>query len=415
MASQGNKFESILKGISSYDTNSRHAHSSMGGFELKEDSDLSSDLSGGVGAFFVRSVIGHMQIDEHHIFQWHLQNKYMQYLVFNHYAEGCMPKTYSLSALINSSGGKTLVEELFQQHYFLKSTMGHGSGKNNNFDRTRDYEGILTSYSNKPDFDEEWILQKKLKLVGEYRIHTFSKDLINGLTFTISGESQSYVHAEKFLKHFLAKVPASLFLGTLIGWDIGLDDNNHYHIIEANFTGFHPEYRRGFQTTGYVEDNSYGPICCALLNLYWKLHHGCFIDSISEGLLSIFKFYQDSLFYISLFKNTNSELLHCPTDNKLSSAIIYWGSHNNQRTTTLISYFRLANIAEKYFIIVEKGLEVEAYCTFTSLTNIQIIYERSLFTINQQVVIEKLSYLRKKVICCYHVIRAMKLNSALII
>jgi hypothetical protein len=413
MVGQDNKFEDILQDIEITARKMKHVDFPCAEFELKEDGKLSTDLSGGVGAFFVRSVLAQMQISEHHIFNWHLQNKYMQYLVFNYYLERCMPETYSLTALLNTDEGKNLVTGLFQQNYFLKATLGHGSGTAKNFDRTAEFNKILTSYSNKADFEEEWIIQKRLNFIGEYRVHTFGKDLIHGLTFTMSGEGSLHINAEEYLTEFLSKVPDSLFIGTLIGWDIGLDDHNHFYIIEANFTGFHPQYRRGFQTTGYVEDNSYGPTCCALINEYFNLHHGCFIHAISVGLLSVFKFYQDTLIFIHLLQNSNLILIQKSNDGILPPVIIYWGSLNNGQLTTLISYFKLVGFTDTYYILVEKGLEIEAYREFASFKNTQLVYEQSLFTKGQLEVIDQFNYLRKKAFCYYHLLRMLRLTTAI--
>lgn len=404
----------IIREIEDFNVRMEPIDSSRGGFELFEDRQISANLSGGVGAFFVRSILSLMHINEHHVFKWHLENKYMQYLIFNHYCPGCMPTTYSLSAILNKNNSNTVISSLFKHGYFLKATLGHGSGRTNSFDRTSGYDRIIASYQLKGDFDEEWIVQKKVKLSYEYRIHTFDKKILYGLTFNVGKpNSGSYNEVEAFLKGFLDHVPESLFWGTLIGWDIGLDQTGSYYIIEANFTGFHPEYRRGFQTTGFVEDNSYGPICCALLNWHWKYNYGTFIDSISNELFSIFKFYKEYIFYMNLFSAKHLEVIQKRRIDQTLNAIIYWGNPKNYLITKLISYFHLVNFADQYYVIIQNGSELEASRLFLPFHQVQLIFETSLFTADQYLLVNQLSYQRKTQICRYHVLREMKLELAL--
>jgi len=414
MATQESIFKIIIQEIEDFNLRMVEIKSSRGGFELIEDGQLSANLSGGVGAFFVRSALSLMNIDEHHVFMWHLENKYMQYLIFNHYCRGCMPVTYSLSAILYRSNSIALVKRLFKHHYFLKATLGHGSGRTNSFDRTIEFDKIIKSYQLRGDYDEEWILQKKLCLTHEYRIHTFGKEILYGLTFKISGQnSVGNEPAIAFLADFFKKVPVSLFSGNLIAWDIGLDNTGRYYIIEANFTGFHPHYRRGFQTTGFVEDNSYGPICCALLNCHWKYKYGTFIDSISDGLLSVFQFYRACIFYMNLFQQL--DLTKYKQSDQIPDVIIHLEKSANTFITTLINYFQLVNFAKKYYVIVQKGSDGEASRLFQSFHQVQLIFESSLFTEDQYILLKHLSPQRQKQMSCYHALRRMKIGLAIML
>jgi len=385
-------------------------------FELSPDPRLILSLSGGVGAFFIRAILNRLNIDEHHVFKWRLENKYMQYLVLNYYCHGCMPETISLSRVANKTNGNQFAKRLFTKGFFLKATLGHGSARTNSFDRTKDFDKIFQSYKLKDGFDEEWILQQKLNITDEYRIHTFGKDIIYGLTFNLknSGSANNYT-AEEFVSDLLRKIPDNLLIGSLIGWDIGLSSSNKYYIIEANFTGYHPIYRRGFQTSGYVEDNTFGPIICAWLNNYLKYRYGTFISSIDEKLQSDFQFYNECIYYMNLFKPEHFELLKNKKSGVPLSAIIYWPDQNNQFTLNLITHLQIINLIDHYYIIIGDGYITDATSLYEKDHRIHLLAESSLFNENEYSLSKQLNFEKKKQLCHSIVLKKMKLDTAFII
>lgn len=237
-------------------------------FKLFPYDFLISELSGNYGALFVRAIMNQLNINENHIFKWRLENKYQQYQIFNHYLPGRLPHTLSFSKLLKKRDGIQKIKALFKKGYFLKSTLGDASRSTNTWDKTAEFVGISKLTSVLANNYESYMLQKRLPIRSEFRVHTFSKEIIPALTYLVEGpmKTSNFESVENFIKEVLQNLPDSLLMGTLIAWDIALTDDNHYYIIEGNFTGFHPEYRRGFQTTGYVDDHRYGAIICAWVN-----------------------------------------------------------------------------------------------------------------------------------------------------
>ncbi|MBB6270536.1 hypothetical protein HDF26_000963 [Pedobacter cryoconitis] len=380
-------------------------------FELWRDPVLQSNLSGNIGILFIRSILKKLNIDEHRVFQWRLEHKYWQYQVLNYYIPGCMAQTISLSKLLNEPDGVQKINELCEAGFFIKSALGDSSGRDNNFDRTSELNEIINFYHKKHDHDEEWILQKRLNFKKEFRIHTFQKDLIPGLTSITEGQDLSGSYpAEEFVKMILKKLPNAIMNGTLMGWDIGLTDKNEHYVIETNITGFHPKSNRGFQTSGYFGDPDYGTIMSAWLNNYFRNEYNVSIDSVENDLSLSDKFYTDFIFYSSIFNDEQLHILDKGTKDINNSAIIYLGDHTDSRLLMVVNYICLANFAKtSYLIVSEKN--------FTTISNIfkgnkliKILAEHTLFTDEQYKLIKHLSYERRKKICHYHTLRLIKEN-----
>ena len=382
---------------------------------LWNDPSLLSNLSGWIGALLVRSVLHQLKIDEYHVFSWRLENKYIQYLVFNHYLPGDVPETFGLTELLSRTKGVQQIEKLIDQGFFVKATLGDGSGRTKSFDRTADLDDIIHDHFPRHFLDEDWILQKKLDLVQEFRIHSFSKEIIYGLTFNTQGTGlANHDGAEEFLRTVLEKLPDTILQGTLIGWDIGLNSNGKYDIIEANFTGFHPIYRRGFQTTGFVDDNTFGPIVSAWINNYFRAGFGVSIAAVDHNLLSAFPYLKAFLFYSGLLKNISIDLLCNPTKKDLS-AILYLEEYTDQHLITLIHFFQKVGFAAKYYVISnEKSYKVVA-ALFVMYPSVHVVAEHTLFTKERYQLIRKLNYGGRKMACCTSFVRLMQEQSYVII
>ncbi|WP_158799930.1 hypothetical protein [Pedobacter sp. L105] len=395
-------FDILIRDIDGFSLRAVKKNTESKTIELWADPLLLSNISGWFGALFIRAILRELNINEHHVFRWRLENKYIQYLVLNNYAPGCMPRTISLSKLLYSPNGVSKTRELFKKGFFLKKTLGYGSFTTHDFDKTAEFEDILSSHQETYFYNEKWILQKKLTLDTEFRVHTFNKDIIYGLTFKIQGlNSIDNSDAEEFVKGVLEKLPDQILQGTLIGWDIGLTNNNKYYVIEANFTGFHPEFGYGFQTSGYVDDHLYGPIICAWLNSYFENKYRVSIASIENSLLSNFSFYKECQFYLSLFRNPDFDTIR----NHISlpaSVVLHLGDASNSRLITLITYFQLVNFVDKYYIIVQKEHFSKVNGLFKDNHQIQILTDDIFFTPAQYQLIQHLGVERRKQICRYH-------------
>lgn len=375
-------------------------------FELSPHPFLLTDLSGWIGAIIIRAILYELGINEHHILKWRPENKYIQYLILNHYAPGCMPKTLSLTVLLEKDEWVANIRRLIKSRYFIKATLGFGSGATNSFDKTTDFEQILRNRKDDESFqNEKWIIQKRLNLNKEFRIHTFGKDILYGLTLRIGGkdETNDFDQPQEFVNSILQKLPSSFLEGTLIGWDVGLTKKGKYYIIEANFTGFHPVYHTGFQTTGYVDTPPLGPIICALLHTYFRNKYGISIASIDNLLMEKFPYLEEFCYYISIFSDEHIQSL-VKAKGRVKAAYIHLDEKTEFHIIKLIVYMQLANLADTFYLITSQELQIEAEKQFKGERIIHLA-EHSLFTEKQYKEVQKLDSKSKKKICCSHVVK----------
>lgn len=375
-------------------------------FELWHDPVLYNNLSGNIGAVFVRALLNKLNVNEHHVFRWRLDNKYRQYQILNHYFPGCVAKTIGLSELLAENDGHKKIRELCENGFFVKSTLGHRTGQAGSFDRTAELDGIIKLHQGKGDQEkenqpEQWILQERLDLNEEFRVHTFGNDLIYGLTFIMAGQDSSKSSAaEIFVQKILTTLPATILQGTLIGWDVGITHANEYYIIEANFTGFHPEFYAGFQTSGYFGDTDYGPAICAWLNNYFKNKYQISIDTVEQNFRSTSPFFEEFLYYKSIFNDEYISILQNKTKGICAFAIIYLGMGANPFLAKLIEYFLQEDFAKEYFLITSEETVQAIADQFSGDQLILIIDEHKLFLPDEYPLIRQLSYQERKKICC---------------
>ena len=379
-------------------------------FELWRDPVLFDKLSGNLGAVFVRALLNKLNVNEHHVFRWRLDNKYRQYQIFNHYFRGCVAQTFGLSELLAEKDGHQKIRELCENGFFVKSTLGHRTGDADSFDRTAELEDIIKLYhekgnqknesQEKEDQPEQWIIQERLDLNEEFRVHTFGSDLIYGLTFIMIGQDSSKsTTAEIFVEKILAALPATILQGTLIGWDIGITNANEYYIIEANFTGFHPEFYAGFQTSGYFGDPDYGPAMCAWLNNYFRNKYQISIGTVEHDFKSSSSFFEEFLYYSSIFNDEYIRILQNKRKGIRAFAVIYLGFGANPFLTKLIAYFLEEDFAREYFLITSEETIQEVADQFARNKLILIIDENKLFLPEEYTGIQQLSYQKRKKIC----------------
>ncbi|NQX37635.1 hypothetical protein SAMN05421820_103370 [Pedobacter steynii] len=378
-------------------------------FKLWPDPILLSEISGNIGAFLVRAILNKLKVNEHHVFRWRLEHKYWQYQILNHYAPNCMAKTFSVSQVLSENNGVKKIRELCENGFFIKSTLGDGSGRANNFDRTAELNDIIDLCQKEYDPQEKWILQKRLNLIEEFRIHTFNRDIIHGLTFIIEGSSFSNsISAEMFVKGVLEKMPDTILQGTLVGWDIGITNTCEYYVIEANITGFHPEFNRGFQTSGYFGEPDYSSIMCAWLNNYFRSKHHISIGSIEDDLFSSDPFYKEFMFYSSILKSEHFEILKNKTKDTQLSAILYLADSIAPLLVKLVSYMQIANFVKRYYLVVSEKKYPGIERFFIGNDRVKVLAENMLFTPDEYLLVSQLGDERRKQMCFSHAARIIK-------
>lgn len=401
-----NVLESIISDIENSSAQVIEKKSVNETFELWRDPVLLANISGNMGVLFIRAILNKLNINEHHVFKWRLDNKYRQYQILNHYFPGCVAKTIGLSELLAENDGLKKIRELCAHVFFVKSTLGHRTGQAGSFDRTTELEDIIKLYQEKKSQEsedqlEKWMLQERLDLNEEFRVHTFGSDLIYGLTFIMAGQDSSKSSAaEIFIQKILTSLPATILQGTLIGWDIGITHTNEYYVIEANFTGFHPEYYAGFQTSGYFGDPDYGPAMCAWINNYFRNKYQISIETVEQDLKSSSPFFEEFLYYKSIFTDEHIEVLQNKTKGVRAFAVIYLGKDANPFLLNLIEYFLQEDFATAYFLITSEETVQAVANQFSANELMLIIDEDKLFLPEEYTLIRQLSYQERKKVCC---------------
>jgi hypothetical protein len=246
--------------------------------------------------------------------------------------------------------------------------LGDASRVTNTWDKTAEFEAISKLPNTTNGEYESYMLQKKLPLKCEFRVHTFSKEIIPRLTYLMQGNrpNGNFSDAENFVNEVLQKLPGVILQGTLIAWDIALTDDDQYYIIEANFPGFHPEFRKGFQTSGFVDDHRYGAIICAWLNYYFYKTFGISVDAIEDSLFLNYLFYRSFIFYLSLFKKANIDLFIGHTNEVPFTFMIYLGEDTNILIVNLIKHFLLVDFKNLYCVIVRDEYFAKIRVLFTN-------------------------------------------------
>ena len=369
-------------------------------FELADDPSLAADLSGGQGAYFVRFLLSKLQINEHHLFRWRLENKYIQYQIINHYIPGAVARTFSFSALADENDGVGRIRELCESGFFIKSTLGDSSGRRKRFDRTAELNEIIKSYRSAYNEEEEWMVQERLDLNEEFRIHTFGRDVIAGLAFRINGSGSDGQGTLEFVKLILEQLPDTILQGTLIGWDIGVTNDHQFYVIEGNFTGFHPVYGRGFQTSGYFQDARFGAVVCAWMNNFFKWKYKISIGSVETILQQNSKFFSDFVFYSSVLTEEHLDILIDKKEIGDLPAMLYLGEIFNTLYITLLKYFQLINLAPKFYLIVNQSVVSNFTSGLVGVEFIHVLVEQDLFARDQYLSIRDLNYEKRKKICC---------------
>lgn len=406
MEKEGNDFKELIIDITNSRSNTVRKKLLNRTFELFPHPFLLTDLSGWIGALIVRTMLYKLRINEHHIFKWRPENKYIQYLILNHYAKGCMPKTLSLVAILRKEEWVAHIRRLVKSGYFIKATLGSGSGGTNRFDKTTDFEKILRNLKDNDHFqNEKWIVQKRLNLNNEFRIHTFGKDILYGLTLRIGGENEINIfdQPQEFINSILQKLPSSFLEGILIGWDVGFTTKGKLYVIEANFTGFHPVYHAGFQTTGYVDTPPLGPVICALLHAYFRNKYAISMASVESSLMEKFPYLEEFTYYVSILKDEHIQSLF-NAKGRVKAAYIYLDERTDFHIIKLVDYMQLANMANTFYIITSEELEDEAQKKFKG-DRIKHLVECSLFTKNQYKKVQRMDYENKRRICSIYATR----------
>jgi hypothetical protein len=376
-------------------------------FEFSLYPSLTEHLSGWIGAVLIRSLLQQLHIDEHHIFRWRLENKFRQYQVLNYYVPGCMPSTFGLGKLLKETNGTQKIQDLVRKGYFVKATLGHGSGKTKSFDKTDLLDDVLASVPEESSGLESWMLQQKIDIKAELRIHSFEKQIIQGLSFPTGGEQVSdKLQAEGFVEDILQQLPESILNGTLLAWDIAVIKNGQYKVIETNITGYHPEFAAGFQTTGYVDDEVLGPIVCAWINTYLK-HFYCLSIAGTDPpeLTSQNLFLHAFDFHNKLIRDKAGQLFQSREKRK-EGAVLYMELPYQQLLLNFLTFLTTTGYFKKYIILCTNSIYENISKYIGKNKSIQVIACHNLFTESRLQLISQLGDRRRKELCFSYLLKS---------
>jgi acyl carrier protein len=231
---------------------------------------LQNDLRCQTPGLVVRLLLRLLGFDESRLFRWRLEHKLVQALVLHHYCPNSVPATRGFARefqFVPLADRRERVNALTADGNLVKPVLGYGSGERNaadhaemalvKLDTSMDLSGGLIS--------EEFIIQKKVDIIREYRVNTMEDRVIPGLTFhrydfgEVLPEEREAV--DTYVKKVLDQLPNAMVHGSLFAWDVARARDGRFMVIEINLAGFHPVFERGFQCTGLFSD----PICAAAM------------------------------------------------------------------------------------------------------------------------------------------------------
>jgi hypothetical protein len=235
----------------------------------------------------VRQLFNALRLDEHRPFRWRLEHKLVQALILDAYLPGMAPVTRGFSRLAFEYGRDSLrskLDEFFPNGYFVKRALSDSSGDKG---ATGEIEEALQTLPAGVSSiaDEEWIVQERIQIDVEFRVHSLQDRIVDDLTFRRykRGDIPGERHApNRYVQSLLDRLPAGIIAGTLCGWDVARTPQGRFRIIEANFAGFHPVYRPGFQVSGYFVNSDWGAKSTAQLMRFVEKRDRLRIDVLAD-------------------------------------------------------------------------------------------------------------------------------------
>lgn len=219
---------------------------------LSEALPLLTGLGGETRAVLVRQLLRSLGFDEHRHLSWRLEHKLVQALVLHAYLPEATPPTCGLNTFLASEDPGSLRDP----GHFIKRALGDSSGESGNLPE------VVPPLPRQPPeqwtlLEEEYIVQQRVPIACEYRVHSLEDAVIEDLTYRRYGDA--VIPGERhrpnaFVQSLLRRLPDAIVGGSLLAFDIALTPAGSFMLIEVNFSGFHPVFKRGFHCSGYFHD-----------------------------------------------------------------------------------------------------------------------------------------------------------------
>jgi hypothetical protein len=224
----------------------------------------------------IRHLYRLLHFDENHPFRWRLEHKLVQALVLRSFCPSCVPASSGLYTYLAKHPCPRTEQDLRRSlaGVYLKAALGSGADPDNEREANVAIAAILSSPAVprvSSLVDEQWIVQERLSIAEEYRVHTIEDSVVPDLTYlrysdrTIRGERQG---PNEYVESVLRTLPAAFVAHSICGWDICRTADGVYKVIEVNLGGFHPDVKRGFQCSGVFNREIWGPYVIARLLLF---------------------------------------------------------------------------------------------------------------------------------------------------
>ncbi len=257
-----------------------------GRLELKvsEALPLIEGLAGNTRALLVRHLLRALGFDELRHLRWRVEHKLIQALLLRAWIPEMIPVTCGLNRLSRVCGAQR-IPEILSEGCRVKAALGDSSGEEPRADLGRILHGFEAT-GECPLLGEQYVVQEEIPIATEYRVHTLEGDVIEDLTFrryepgSIPGEREE---PNALVRSLLARLPDALIGGSLLAWDIARKRSGEWAVIEVNFSGLHPVFKRGFHCSGYFHDRHWGACDTARLLNHVARKDGVDVEAVPDA------------------------------------------------------------------------------------------------------------------------------------
>jgi hypothetical protein len=245
---------------------------------LSDAVPLLKGLAGSGSAVLIRQLFHVFDFDEWRPALWRFEHKLMQALILNHLLPGSVPVTSGLSFQlcgISRSNVREYLSNEFPDGFVIKETLGDSSGDQAGADLA---DSVLPSIESgqlsvkraaeehaPPGCEsltqERYIVQQRIDIAHEYRVHSLEDRVILNLTSRRYGDGTVVSERDApsaFVQDLLDRLPDGFIGGSLLGWDIAKTRGGAFRVVEVNFSGYHLVYHPGFHCSGYFHDPGSG-------------------------------------------------------------------------------------------------------------------------------------------------------------
>jgi hypothetical protein len=232
----------------------------------------------------IRYMMQRIGLNESRLTGLRLEHKLLHNILLRNYCPDAFPTSVGLSEALENGAGEDPADRLakiFPEGFCIKAALGAGSPRGVVDSRNLSIlaeirSGQLLLNSSNTVLEEKWIVQARIDVDVEYRVHTLEDRVISRLTYRYRNTDLELhrAQAEAFVVGVLRRLPAGLIKDSFCGWDIALTKDNRFMVIEINYAGLHTVYRPGYQCSGSLENGPKSPANFALLVAHVQREYG---------------------------------------------------------------------------------------------------------------------------------------------